>query len=122
MNLEKLEKLLDAGFTKEEILNLVETSSEENASEENASEENASEETKAEEENASEETKTEENSTMDIASEMFDKLTNSIDALNKKVETFNRTNAEMNVENKGKESLEDILARVLLPNGKDINK
>lgn len=116
MTKEELLQLVNAGYTKEEIEQL--TTSSESSVESNIPEEESKEVGTAESETI------EENNTVDAGSnisvESFKKLNDAIDGFTKKLESFNIKNAEMDVENKGDESLADIMARVLLPDGKEV--
>ena len=103
--LERIEKLIDAGFKADDIKEMLNIKSEETPA-------------TNEEVEASNERK-DEIKEQALNDEIFGKLNASIEAFTKKLENFNVMNAEQEREVK-KEGLEDILARVLTPNGKEI--
>lgn len=113
MTKEELLSLVNAGFTKEDIISLSATKEFKEAQPEEASKEVSvnAEETPKEAPVVNEATN---------ESDAFSKVNEAIDNFTKKLESFNITNAEMEHSNKGDEKLEDILARVLLPNGEEI--
>ena len=116
MTKEELMKLVNAGFTKDDIVNLSATKEFINEAQPEAQE---SKEVSSQAEEPKEEPKTDEVTADDFSA--LNKVNEAIDNFTKKLESFNISNAEMTHENKGDETLEDILARVLLPNGKEIN-
>ena len=107
MTKEELLSLVNAGFTKEDIIKL------------SATKEFTQEEAPAEKEAAKEKEAAPAEESPSVSEEAFSKLNNAIDDFTKKLNSFNITNAEMEQENK-QEDLGDILARVLLPNGEEI--
>lgn len=113
MTKDELLSLVKAGFTKEEIISLSATKefTQEATPEEKSKEVIANDE-------KPKETPVEEVSSQEI--DALSKVNEAIDSFTKKLESFNITNAEMKHENKGDETLEDILARVLLPDGKEV--
>ena len=114
MTKEELIKLVNAGFTKDDIVNLSATKEFINEVQPEAQE---SKEVSPQAEEP-EDPKTDEVAADDFSA--LNKVNEAIDNFTKKLESFNISNAEMTHENKGDETLEDILARVLLPNGKEI--
>ena len=115
MTKEELLSLVKAGFTKDEIISL--SATKEFMQEALPEEESKEVSLKAEEPQESKVVDEVNNQESDALA----KVNEAIDSFTKKLESFNVASAEMNVENKGDESLEDILARVLLPNGKEVN-
>lgn len=114
MTKEELLSLVKAGFTKDEIISL--TATKEFKTVEAQPEEESKEVSVQAEEHTQEAQVVEETNTEDA----FNKLNNAIESFTKKLESYNVLNAEMKQENKGDEGLEDILARVLLPDGKEV--
>lgn len=114
MTKDELLSLVKAGFTKEEIISL--SSTKEFIQE--AKPEEESKEVIANDEKPIETSVVEEVSNQET--DALSKVNEAIDNFTKKLESFNITNAEMKHENKGDETLEDILARVLLPDGKEV--
>ena len=115
MTKEELMKLVNAGFTKDDIVNLSATKEFINEAQ---PEEQESKEVSPQAEEP-EDPKTDEVTTENFSA--LNKVNEAIDNFTKKLESFNISSAEMTHENKGDETLDDILARVLLPNGKEIN-
>ena len=114
MTKEELMSLVKAGFTKEDIVSL-------SATKEFITEKGVPEEESKEVSSQAE--SPEVNEVVDspsVSDEAFGKLNTAIDEFTKKLNSFNINNAEMVQENKGKEDLSDILARVLLPSGEEI--
>ena len=114
MTKEELLSLVKAGFTKEDIISLSATKEFKTVVEAQPEEESKEVSSQAEEQ-PQEAPVVEANN-----DEAFNKLNSAIDNFTKKLESFNVLNAEMKHENKGEEGLEDILARVLLPDGKEV--
>lgn len=109
MTKEELMSLVKAGFTKEEIISL------------SATKEFTVQEPEVESKEVSEAEEVKEVVEAQANNEdALSKVNEAIESFTKKLESFNITNAEMVHENKGEEGLEDILARVLLPDGKEI--
>lgn len=113
MTKEELLSLVKAGFTKDEIISL-------SATKEFKTVEAQPEEESKEVSSQAEEIPTQAPVVEANNEDAFNKLNSAIDAFTKKLESFNVLNAEMKQENKGDENLEDILARVLLPDGKEV--
>ena len=113
MTKEELLSLVKAGFTKEDIISL--SATKEFNTVEAQPEEESKEVSSPAEEPTQEAPVVEANN-----DEAFNKLNSAIDSFTKKLESFNVMNAEMKQENKVEEGLEDILARVLLPDGKEV--
>lgn len=115
MTKEELLSLVKAGFTKEDIISLSATKEFKTVVE--AQPEEESKEVSVQAEGPIQEAPVVEETNTDDA---FNKLNNAIESFTKKLESYNVLNAEMKQENKGDEGLEDILARVLLPDGKEV--
>ena len=109
MNVDKVIMLVNAGFTKEEIMKLSSNSELEAETVQEVKEA----------ENSKNEDKKDKVKEEALTDEIFGKLNASIDEFTQKLQNFNVITAEQKDENKT-ESLEDILARVLTPNGKEI--
>ena len=113
MTKEELLSLVKAGFTKEDIISL--SATKEFNTVVAQPEEESKEVSSPAEEQPQEAPVVEANN-----DEAFNKLNSAIDNFTKKLESINVLNAEMQHENRGEEGLEDILARVLLPDGKEV--
>ena len=113
MTKEELLSLVNAGFTKDDIISLSATKEFKEAQPEEASKEVSvnAEETPKETPVVAEASN---------ENEALLKVNEAIDNFTKKLESFNINNAEMQRENRGDENLEEILARVLLPDGKEV--
>lgn len=116
MTKDELLKLIDAGFTKEDIIALNSTKEFQVAASSAGSESEGATEAVANESAQANTSTNEENQ----YNEVFTRLNKAVEDFTKKVEGMNVINAEQNRENKGDESLGDILARVLTPDGKEI--
>ena len=116
MTKEELFELIKAGFTKDEIVNLVGTK--EFIADQKEPEDDSKEVANSENKGDNKEAVTE--ASNEVNDEIFNKLNESIATFTKKLESFNVMNAEQDRENKGNESLEDLLARVLTPDGKEL--
>ena len=113
MTKDELLSLVKAGFTKDEIISL-------SATKEFKTVEAQPEEESKEVSSQAEETPTQAPVVEANNEDAFNKLNSAIDNFTKKLESINVLNAEMEHENRGDEGLEDILARVLLPDGKEV--
>lgn len=114
MTKEELLKLIDAGFSKEDIMALNSTKEFQTSS--SAGSESAGATEAVANESAQATSTNDENQ----YNEVFARLNKAVEDFTKKVEGMNVINAEQSRENKGDESLGDILARVLTPDGKEI--
>lgn len=113
MTKEELLSLVNAGFTKQDIISLSATKEFKEAQPEEESKEVSSQAEESPKEAPVVQEATNDN-------EALIKVNEAIDNFTKKLESFNISNAEMKRENRGDENLEDILARVLLPDGKEV--
>ena len=113
MKLENVIMLINAGFTKEEIMKL------DSNSELEAEVVKEAEEVKEDKEILKSEESKDAIKEEALTDQIFGKLNASIDEFTQKLQSFNAITAEQKDENKT-ESLEDILARVLTPQGKEI--
>lgn len=102
MNKEELLKLVNAGFTKDEILKLF-------------SDESVEPNVSKTEENSEEQKVAEEPSNLDTFTNMFDEMNKRLESMTKAIQSNNVMNASVDTEEK-KKTNEDIIASIILPN------
>ena len=104
-------KLVNAGFNKDEIMNLL-------ADEPEEKKEEASEETSeevVEKANTSESKEVDVNTFTDTFNEMLKRMNDSVDGFTKKVQEFNINNAQMQGQTTSNRSIDDIFNDIILP-------
>lgn len=112
MNKDELMKLVNAGFSKDDIMNLL--ADEPEVKKEEASEE-TSEEVLEEKVNTSESKEVDVNTFTDTFNEMLKRMNDSVDGFTKKVQEFNINNAQMQGDTTSNRSIDDIFNDIILP-------